>query len=171
MNVLPVYGLIIQNQFYTAYLPEMKESIFNKILRSENKAFSDLAILLLRLTIGILLFMAGSGKALGLFGGYGIQASLQGYGKMHFSHFLAYLSIYTEFIGGLMLAAGLITRPVSFAILINMAVATIVTLPNGIMGPMGAQTPLIFLVVDLAILLYGPGNYSFDSLLFRGRDK
>jgi uncharacterized membrane protein YphA (DoxX/SURF4 family) len=51
--------------------------------------------------------------------------------------------------------------------MINMLVATIVTLPGGFMGPTGAQTPFIFLVIDIAILLTGPMAFSLDTLIFR----
>jgi putative oxidoreductase len=127
----------------------------------------SLSLLLLRCIIGLLLFAAGSGKLLGLFGGYGLQASLQAYLKMGISSPFSYLSIFTEFIGGMLLALGLFTRPAAFAVMINMLVATIISLPRGIMGPMGAQTPLIFLVIDIAILLSGPGSISIDSLIFK----
>jgi putative oxidoreductase len=134
-----------------------------------NPILSDLSLLLLRLTIGIPLFMAGSGKVFGVFGGYGIQATIQGYGKMGFSAPLAWLSMLAELIGGILITLGLLTRPAAFAIMINMLVATIITLPNGFMGPTGAQTPFIFLMVDVAILLSGPMNYSLDRIIFQSR--
>lgn len=129
------------------------------------------ALLLGRLTIGILLFMAGSGKLFGWFGGYGLEPSLQGYGKMGISVPFAYLSIFTEFIGGFLLIIGLFTRAAAFAIMINMIVATIVTLPSGFMSPTGAQSPFIFLIVDLIILLTGPKEYSIDRLLFGEKNR
>ncbi len=131
-----------------------------------NSGLQNIALLLGRCTIGVLLFMAGSGKLFGWFGGYGLEPSLQGYGKLGISVPLAYLSIYTEFIGGFLLTIGLFTRPAAFAIMINMAVATILTLPSGFMGPTGAQSPFIFLIIDLMILLAGPKEYSIDMLIF-----
>jgi putative oxidoreductase len=138
-----------------------------KVFKDTNSSLVSLGILFLRCTIGILLFIAGAGKVLGWFGGYGMEATLQGYAKTGFSASLAYMSMYTEFIGGLLLAAGLLTRPSAFAIMINMLVATIVTLPNGFMGPTGAQTAFIFLVIDIVILLAGPMSFSLDFILFK----
>src|SRR5450759_5333542 len=112
-----------------------RNNFFVKTLFETNSNLVSLCLLLLRCTIGILLFVAGSGKLLGWFGGYGLEASIQGYNKMGISTILTYLSIYAEFIGGFLLTIGLLTRPVAFAVMINMLVATLVTLPNGFMGP------------------------------------
>jgi putative oxidoreductase len=143
------------------------KSKINRIITGFSPSLTSLSFLFLRCTIGILLFIAGAGKLTGWFGGYGLQATIAGYGKMGFSATLAWLSILTELIGGLLLALGLFTRPAAFAVMINMLVATIVMLPNGFMGPMGAQSPFIFLMVDIAILLAGPMDYSLDNLLFK----
>jgi putative oxidoreductase len=138
-----------------------------RIINGSNPTLINISVLLLRCTVGILLFVAGSGKILGWFGGYGMEATLQGYAKMGFSSILAYASMFTEFIGGLLLVLGLLTRPAAFAVMINMLVATIVTLPGGFMGPTGAQTPFIFMMIDISILLSGPMAYSLDTVIFR----
>jgi putative oxidoreductase len=143
-----------------------KNGLFVKTLKESNPNIVSLCLLLLRCTIGILLFIAGSGKVLGWFGGYGAEQTLQFYGKIGISTFLAYLSMFTELIGGLFLTIGLFTRPAAFAVMINMIVATLVMLPHGFMGPTGAQTPFIFLVIDIVILLAGPMAYSFDELIW-----
>lgn len=144
-----------------------KNNIFTKTMTETSPGMLSLSMLLLRCTIGLLLFAAGSGKLLGWFGGYGLQASLQGYSKMGISPPFSYLSIFTEFIGGMLLTLGLLTRPAAFAVMINMLVATTISLPRGIMGPMGAQTPLIFLVIDIVILFSGPRSISIDWLIFK----
>ena len=149
----------------------METKNFNRIMYDTSPGLMSLALLLGRLTIGILLFMAGSGKLFGWFGGFGLEPTLQGYGKMGISVPFAYLSIFAEFIGGFLLIIGLFTRPASFAILINMIVATIIVLPSGFMGPTGAQTPFIFLIIDLIILLSGPKAYSIDMLLFGEKNR
>jgi putative oxidoreductase len=143
-----------------------KNNLLVKILKETNPNLLSLSVLLLRCTIGILLFIAGSGKLFGWFGGYGMEATLQGFSKIGISMALTYLSTYTEFLGGLLLIIGLLTRPVAFAVMINMLVATLVTLPHGFMGPTGAQTPFLFLVIDIVILLAGPMAYSVDRIIF-----
>jgi putative oxidoreductase len=145
----------------------MKDNnLLAKVLTDSNSSLLSSGILIIRLTIGILLFAAGSGKVLGWFGGYGVEKTLQGFSQMGFSAFLAYLSMYTELIGGILLILGLFTRFAAFAVTINMIVATIVSLPRGFLGPTGAQTAFIFLMMSLVILLSGPLTYSIDHLMF-----
>jgi len=144
--------------------------IFLKIFKDTNPTLVSIGLLLLRCTLGILLFIAGSGKLFGWFSGYGMKATIEGFGKIGISMPLIYLSTYTELIGGLLITIGLLTRPAAFAVMINMLVATLVTLPNGFMGPTGAQTPFIFLIIDIVILLCGPMTFSMDALFFKKRD-
>jgi putative oxidoreductase len=139
----------------------------SKILYTTKPFLLNISLLLARLTIGILLFWAGSGKALGWFAGFGPETTLKFYNQMGFSEPMAFLSIYTEFIGGFLLIIGLLTRPAAFAVMINMAVATFISLPHGLMGPNSAQTPLLYLIIDIIILFSGPMAYSFDRFLFR----
>ncbi len=144
-------------------------NLFVKVLMDANPALLSSGMLLIRLTLGILLFTAGAGKVLGWFGGYGVEKTLQGYSHMGFSAFLTYMSMYTEFIGSLLLIFGLLTRFAAFAVTINMIVATLVSLPRGFLGPTGAQTAFIFLMMALVILLSGPLTYSLDHLIFSGK--
>jgi putative oxidoreductase len=137
-----------------------------KILTETNDQLVNVAILLLRVTIGIILFGAGAGKVFGWFGGFGLQMTLHFFAEMGFSAPLAYLSIFTEFIGGFLLILGLLTRPAAFAVMINMIVATIVTLPKGFLVGMAAY-PFTLAIIALVILLTGPMAYSIDALLNR----
>jgi putative oxidoreductase len=138
-----------------------------KVLLGTHKELINTSFLLLRCTIGIILFIVGSGKVLGWFGGFGFNTTSEFYGKMGFSVFLAYLSSYTEFIGGLLLTIGFLTRPAAIIVFINMLIATIVMLPNGFLGPRGASYPFAFLIITIIILLVGPMNYSLDYFLVR----
>ena len=148
-----------------------KYSIFLKIINETSPRLISFGLLLLRCTLGILLFIAGSGKLFGWFSGYGIKATLEGFSKIGISIPLIYLSLYTEFLGGLLITIGLLTRPAAFAVMINMLVATLITLPNGFIGPTGAQTPFMFLVIDIVILLCGPMSFSLDTLFFKENGK
>lgn len=126
----------------------------------------NICLLLLRCTIGIILFVVGSGKVFGWFGGFGLETTLKFYTQMGISHPFAYMSIYTEFIGGFLLTIGLITRIASIAIIINMLVATLLSLPNGFLGLNGASYPFVFLIISISILLAGPMKLSIDSIIF-----
>jgi len=137
-------------------------------LTRTNSTLLSLCLFLLRAAIGVILFMIGSGKVLGWFGGSGLPTALVHYADMGFSPVPAYMSCFTEFLGGAALIAGLLTRPAAFAVTINMAVATSVMMPKGfIFG--GASAPFSLLVVAFVILLAGPMAFSLDALLLRPR--
>jgi len=139
-------------------------------LTCTNAALLNTSLLLLRLAVGIILFVAGAGKVAGWFGGMGMDATINIFvTNMGFHPLLAYLSCYTEFIGGFLLIVGLLTRPAAFALTINMLVAGIVTLPNGFMT--GASYPFSMMVSSLVILLAGPMAYSLDAWLLSGGKK
>ncbi len=148
-----------------------RNKIVYEIFNGTNFSLLNICLLLLRCLIGIYLFIAGAGKVAGWFGGIDMPATLEFFTKMGISAPLAYLSSYTEFIGGFLLTIGLFTRPVAFAVMINMIVATVVNLQGGLMGPSSAQTPLIFLTVDIGILIAGPMAYSLDNLIFRKKQE
>jgi putative oxidoreductase len=134
-----------------------------KILTSTNTNFLSLGILLLRMMAGIILFVAGAGKVLKWFGGFGMDVTVKYMATSGINEPLAYLSSYTELIGGFLLIIGLFTRPAAFAVLINMIVATIISWPRGFLT--GAAFPLSLTVTALVILLTGPMAYSLDALL------
>lgn len=140
----------------------MRSDIFTKT----NNQMLSTGVLLLRLTIGIILFAAGAGKVLGWFGGFGPETTLGFFAKSGFTPFWTYLSMYTEFIGGFLLGIGLLTRPAAFAVMINMLVAFWVTLPKGFPKG-GAAYPFTLMIVAVVILLSGPMRYSFDTLIFK----
>lgn len=140
-----------------------------KLLSGSNNTLLSISLLLLRGTIGIILFVVGAGKVLGWFGGFGMEQTIKIFSQIGISAPLIYLSSYTEFIGGLLIIIGLFTRPVAVAVVVNMSVATIVTLPNGFLGTNGAALPFTFLACTIAILISGPMNYSLDNLWFKER--
>jgi putative oxidoreductase len=84
----------------------------------------DAAITILRLVIGVVFFAHGAQKALGWFGGYGFTGTMGFFtGMMHIPAVFAFLAIAAEFLGGLGLILGLLTRVAAFGIFCNMIVA------------------------------------------------
>ena len=140
-----------------------------KLLTQTNSTLTSISLLLLRCTLGIILFMVGAGKVFGWFGGYGLGPTIHAFvTMMHIPAPLAYLSTFTELIGGALLIVGLLTRPAALAVFINMAVATVIMWPKGFIGSgVGAAWPFSLMISALAILLSGPMAYSIDSLLAR----
>jgi putative oxidoreductase len=148
----------------------VKNKLIIKIFTSTNSTFLDICLLLLRITVGVILFVVGSGKVMSWFGGHGLQSTLFYFvSKQGFTVFLTYMSIYTEFIGGFLLVIGLLTRPAAFVVMINMIVAGIVSIPRGFVT--GAAFPFSLMISAIIILLAGPMLFSLDSLIFRDRSK
>ena len=133
-----------------------------------NRELIGTAYLVLRLGLGVIMFAHGAQKAFGWFGGYGLSATVDGMGKMGLPVFLVYLSIFTEFLGGIAMIFGILTRIFGIALTINMAVAVIaVHLKNGMLGQGGFEYPLSLGLMALAISIGGPGILSLDHLLFK----
>jgi putative oxidoreductase len=126
----------------------------------------NLSLLLLRCTVGLILFVAGAGKVFGWFGGFGLEATIGYFAKSGISEFWAYVSSYTELIGGFLLIIGLLTRVAAFALFINMGVAVIVTGTKAFFAG-GAAYPFTLMICSLVILLTGPLAYSLDALISR----
>ena len=138
-------------------------------LIATNRHLQRTAILLLRIITGLILFVAGAGKAAGWFGGMGMEATEAAFqSHMGLSSFWTYLSTYTEFIGGFLLIIGFFTRPAAFALFINMLVATLlVGWKNFFAG--GGAFPCTLMVCSLVIVLTGPMALSVDAWLVKGK--
>lgn len=135
-----------------------------KLLTEANVMLLNLCILLLRCTVGIILFGVVFGKVFGWFGGNDLEVTIQNYVTVYgIPAPLAYLSTFTELIAGFFLIVGLFTRPAVFAVMINMLVVTIVSLPMGFFTT--AAHPLSLMISAVIIVLAGPMAYSIDSLL------
>src|SRR6202050_1447299 len=95
-------------------------SMLRKLMATDN----DVAIMILRLVLGVVFFAHGAQKALGWFGGYGFTGTMGFFtGMMHIPAPFAFLAIAAEFFGGLGLIFGLFTRLAAFGIAANMVVA------------------------------------------------
>src|SRR5436189_704121 len=102
---------------------------------------------------GVILFVAGAGKVAGWFGGFGMNLTVQMFqSNMGINSYWAYISSYTEFIGGFLLMLGALTRPAAFLLFINMLVAVIlVGMKKFFMG--GAAYPCLLMVISFVIVL------------------
>ena len=128
-----------------------------------------LAVLILRLFLGFAFMMHGSQKLLGAFGGGGVSGVAGMLGKLGIepSHLWAWVVSITEFVGGVCLFFGFLTRFWAAGLVIDMAVAVVkVHLANGFfVGKNGVELPLTFGVIALVILLTGPGSMSMDRAI------
>jgi putative oxidoreductase len=88
-------------------------------------------------------------------------------GPLYWAYFLGVL----ELGGGVLLALGLLTRPLALAFAVETAViAAAVSWPKGWFYSVpggGAEFPFLLFAVYVAILLRGPGRYSLDRVMGR----
>ncbi|MGA3028445.1 MAG: DoxX family protein [Bryobacteraceae bacterium] len=133
---------------------------------------------ILRLVLGFLFFLHGAQKALGWFGGFGFSKTVdQFHIYMGIPAPLTMLAIAAEFLGGIGLIVGLLSRVAAFGILCTMMVAIFkVNLANGLfMNWSGLQKGegyeyhLLVIAITVAIMVLGSGALSVDRLLSKRR--
>jgi putative oxidoreductase len=129
---------------------------------------ASVALLLLRLMIGLGLAAHGFQKLTGWFGGPGFAKIRVGFEKQGLrpSWFWAALAVLGEAGGGLSLAFGLLTPLGAAGIVGAMFMAVSTHWKNGFFASKGGyEYALTLLVGGLVLGLTGPGLYSLDALL------
>jgi len=129
--------------------------------------FQPLALLVIRLSLGIIMTVHGYHKVFG-----GLQHFAHMIGGMGLPSWLGYVSAFTELLGGLLIIVGFFTRPAAFAICINLAVAIWkVHLHNGLLGSPdhpGFEFPLAVATLAFALIFFGAGPIAIDHVLRGG---
>lgn len=130
---------------------------------------SDLALLILRLGIGLTFAAHGAQKVFGWWGGPGMTNWRGAIASMGFRPpaLFALVGAWAELGGGLLLAVGLVT-PFAAAVLIAQSIVIIfhVHWSKGFFGAQGGyEFPLALGVGAVAVGLMGPGSLSLDRLL------
>jgi len=119
-----------------------------------------LALLVMRVALGATMIVHGKEK---LFGGMAEFAGTLHKLGVPFPTLSAYLSAGTEFLGGILLLVGLLTRLAAFATTINMLVAIFkVHFKNGFTAQGNYQFPLALCVIAFALIFFGAGPISMD---------
>ena len=143
----------------------------------------DFGLLILRVFVGLTMVFYGSQKMFGIFGGQGYGATVHWmHSQLFVPTWLAHLSIFAEFLGGLGLIVGALTPVAAFGVACMMAVATFANMRapgvfTGIFtGASGADPsrlffPLSLFAASVAIMMLGPGSMSADRRLFRKAKK
>lgn len=130
---------------------------------------SDYAGLILRVPVGLILAAHGAQKLFGWFGGYGLAGTGQWMASIGLEpgYLMALLAGGAEFVGGLLLVVGLLTRPAALTVAITMLVATIsVHIGNGLfVTNNGYEYSLTLLVVAVAVAVQGAGRFALDGAL------
>ena len=122
-----------------------------------NTGLANAWLLIFRITAGGFMLTHGYPKFQKLMGDDPIQfADPFGFGA--YPSFL--LVVFAEFFCSILIILGLGTRIAAFALVINMAVAAFYAHAADPFGK--KEMPLLFLLVFLTILVFGPGKYSLD---------
>lgn len=129
--------------------------------------FGSVALLLLRLSMGIAFVLHGSGKISTPFGWMPPSAPIPG--------FFQFLAAISEFGGGIALLLGLLTPLACFGIACTMAVATCFHAFGmgdpyvNMTGGSSFEPALGYLMVAILFMAMGPGKYSMDKIIFGER--
>jgi putative oxidoreductase len=141
--------------------------MFRRLLRTDG----DISGLVLRVTLGVVMFPHGAQKVLGWFGGYGLSGTMGFFtDKLGIPAVFAVLAIAAEFLGALGLIVGLLTRVAAFGIACVMVVATLMLhLQHGFfMNWAGKQQGegfeyhVLVLGMTLVLMIKGGGLWSVD---------
>lgn len=144
------------------------------MLRLLVRTADDVAPLIARLALGVMIFPHGSQKVLGWFGGPGLAGATSFLtGTVHLPYALALVVIAAEFLGGLGLVVGLLGRVAALGVFADMLGAVVTThLRNGFFmnwsgqqAGEGFEFHLLALALALIVVLKGSGRLSIDRVL------
>ncbi len=123
-----------------------------------------LALLLLRLALGAIFVYHGYPK---LFGH--AREAVEGFERLGFPGYFAYIAGLLEFFGGCMLIAGLFTRVAGLLLAVEMAIGIwkVGHLAADPMAVRNYETPLVLAASAFALATLGAGVVSFDQAIFR----
>jgi putative oxidoreductase len=121
--------------------------------------YSDLALLLLRLGVGLIFVVAGWGKLTGIEGVQGFFGNL----GIPMAGIMAWVVAIVEFVGGLMVLFGARIRIPSLLLVIIMVVALLTTKLDGEFS--AARLDMMLLLTSLSLVILGAGKYSIDSMI------
>jgi putative oxidoreductase len=141
--------------------------MFHKLLATSN----DWGLTLLRLVMGVVFFMHGAQKMLGWFGGYGFSGTMGFFtNMMHIPAVFGFLAICAEFLGGMGLIVGALTRIAAFGIATNMVVAILMVHSHfgffmnwtGQQKGEGFEYHLLAIAIAVVLMARGGGALSVD---------
>ena len=140
------------------------------------KTDQSTASLILRVTLGVVIFAHGAQKLFGWFGGNGFDGTMGFFTNvMHLPWLVAFLVIIGESLGSLGLIAGLLTRftAASFIVIMVGAIVTVHWPQGFFMNWFGQQQGegfeyhLLVIGMSAALVLTGGGAWSLDRVIAR----
>ncbi|HET6932325.1 MAG TPA: DoxX family protein [Candidatus Acidoferrum sp.] len=144
--------------------------MFRKLMSTTD----DFTVTMLRVLLGVVFFAHGAQKALGWFGGFGFTGTMGFFTqKLNIPAPFAALAIAAEFLGGLGLLVGLLSRIAAFGIGCNMVVAVYLIHRHfgffanwyGQQKGEGFEFHILAIAIALFIMIKGSGALSLDRAL------
>lgn len=146
--------------------------ILERLVRTDGGA----APLIARVGLGLVIFPHGAQKVLGIWGGHGLQATMDSFQQWFgLPYLVTVLVAAAEFLGALALMLGLFSRFVAATLVLVMAGAVILVtrghfFMNWYNQPQygeGFEFHLLAVALGLIVMIRGGGKYSLDALLSR----
>jgi putative oxidoreductase len=128
----------------------------------------------LRIALGIITFAHGAQKVLGLYGGRGWSAWISGEAPMGLRPSWLWLgaAAVAEFLGGILIVFGAVTRLSALAVALTMLVAILgVHWGAFFANNRGIEFPFALFAMAVALIIIGGGQASVDRLLMSPRDR
>jgi putative oxidoreductase len=132
----------------------------------------NLVSFIVRVFVGLVMFPHGAQKMFGAFGGHGFSGTMSYFTSQGTPAILAFLVIFTESIGSLLIVLGFTTRIWAALLTVIMLVAMNVHMPNGFFmnwagnqAGEGFEYHLLVIGICLALILKGAGRWSVDRQL------
>lgn len=130
------------------------------------------ALTIVRVVLGVIFLMHGGQKVLGWYGGLGLAGTVDAMTQMGLPTVVVYVDIFTEFLGGIALIFGLLSRLAAFGIMCMM-IGAVVTVHwkngffiNWFMVPNmghGYEYNLALIAMSLSIIIGGGGGCAIDN--------
>jgi putative oxidoreductase len=137
---------------------------------------NDWVVTIVRVVLGVVFFAHGAQMALGWFDGAGLQSTVRTFREnLHIPAPLALLSVAAEFLGGLGLIVGLLSRVAAFGIAAVMSVALLVVHRKfgffmnwfGEKQGHGIEYHVLVITLALTVMIKGAGAGSLDQILYQ----
>ncbi|GEP92411.1 putative oxidoreductase [Chitinophaga terrae (ex Kim and Jung 2007)] len=142
--------------------------MFKRLLQTDD----NLVSFIVRVFVALVMFPHGAQKMFGAFGGHGFSGTMSYFTSQGTPAILAFLVIFTESIGSLLILLGFTTRIWAALLTVIMVVAMNVHMPNGFFmnwagnqAGEGFEYHLLVIGICLALILKGAGRWSVDRQL------
>ncbi len=130
-------------------------------------AYTHVGLLVIRVGLGVMFVIHGWPKITGGVERWeGLGGAMSHIGIGFAPVFWGFMAAIAEFFGGILLALGLLTRPVAFLLAFTMFVATMMHIGAGDDFVPRVSYPLELMIVFIGLILTGAGRLSMDDRLF-----